>query len=70
MERWKKKHDFFFPFHKESRAEERKRKEDELSSLISSGITGCAGSRKEPAEIEKEEGESLSGGCHALWTPD
>lgn len=24
----------------------------------------------ELAEIESKEGESLSGGCHALWPPD
>lgn len=36
--------------------------------LVAAAVVRC--SRKELTEIENEEAESLSGGCHLLWTPD
>lgn len=33
-------------------------------------VAAAVVSRKELTEIENEEAESLSGGCHVLWTPD
>lgn len=72
----------FFLFDEKSRAEERNTEEERVELepsdqqhynitvlvLVAASVAEFSG--KELTEIENEEGESLSGSRHALWTPD